>query len=50
LGYRVLAATGIGLADNQIPPYLNDIPTIQDIDRNGSLILHGAFAGLTYRF
>ncbi len=50
LGYRVLAATGIGLADNQIPPYLNDIPTIQDIDRNGSLILHGAFAGLTYCF
>ena len=50
LGYRVVAATGIGLADNQIPPYLNDIPAIQDIDRNGNLLLHGAFAGVTYCF
>ena len=50
VGYRVVAATGMGLADNQIPPYLNDIPSIQDIDTNGHLILHGAFAGLTYCF
>jgi hypothetical protein len=50
LGYRVLAATGMGLADNQIPFYFNDIPAIQDIDRNGHLILHGAFAGLSYCF
>ena len=50
VGYRLLAATGIGLSDAQIPQYLNDIPTIQDIDRNGHLILHGAFAGLTYCF
>ena len=50
LGYRLVAATGVGLADNQIPPYLNDIPAIQDIDRNGNLLLHGAFAGVTYCF
>ena len=50
VGYRVVAITGVGLADNQIPPYLNDIPAIQDIDRNGSLLVHGAFAGMTYCF
>jgi hypothetical protein len=49
-GYRLVAATGIGLADNQIPPYLYDVPAIQDIDRNGNLLLHGAFAGVTYCF
>ena len=46
----MLAATGMGLADAQIPPYLNDIPAIQDIDRNGHLLLYGGFAGLTYCF
>ncbi len=50
IGYRVLAATGIGLADNQIPPYLNDIPSIADSNRNGELLMHGGFAGLTYCF
>ena len=50
VGYRVVAITGVGLADNQIPLYLNDIPAIQDIDRNGSLLVHGAFAGMTYCF
>jgi len=50
VGYRVLAATGIGLADNQVPPYIVDIPEIADIDTNGHLIMHGAFVGLTYNF
>ena len=50
LGYRLMAATGVALADNQIPFYLNDIPAIQDIDRNGHLLMHGAFVGLTYCF
>jgi len=49
-GYRVIAATGIGLADNQIPPYVVDIPELAAIDRNGQLVLHGAFAGLAFRF
>jgi hypothetical protein len=48
VGYRVVAATGMGLADNQIPFYGNDTQAIGDIDRNGSLILHGAFGGLTF--
>jgi hypothetical protein len=50
IGYRVLAISGIGLADNQIPPYIVDIPAIADIDTNGDLILHGAFATLTFNF
>jgi hypothetical protein len=49
-GYRVMVATGIGLADAQIPPYLVDLPAAKDIDANGQLVLHGAFAGLTYNF
>jgi len=49
-GYRVVVATGIALADNQIPPYIVDIPEIASIDTNGELILHGAFFGLTYNF
>jgi len=50
IGYRVVAATGIGLADHQIPFYIVDLPEIRDIDHNGNLLLHGAFAGLTYQF
>ncbi len=50
LGYRVIFATGIALADNQVPTYVVDIPEIADIDTNGDLILHGAFAGVTVRF
>ena len=50
VGYRVVAITGVGLADNQIPPYVVDIPEIRDIDTNGDLILHGAFAGVRFNF
>jgi hypothetical protein len=50
IGYRVIAATGMGLADHQIPFYLVDVPEIAHLDTNGHLILHGAFAGITYNF
>ena len=50
VGYRVVAATGIGLSDNQIPPYVVDIPELAAIDRNGQLVLHGAFAGASFNF
>ncbi|MEA1951413.1 MAG: hypothetical protein U9N87_08515, partial [Planctomycetota bacterium] len=50
IGYRLMVATGMGLADNQIPFYIVDIPEIEDIDHNAELILHGGFAGLTYNF
>jgi len=47
-GYRLVAATGMGLSDNQIPFYGNDTQAIANIQHNGDLILHGAFAGLTF--
>jgi hypothetical protein len=50
VGYRVVAVTGVGLADNQIPVYLNDIPAIAAIDRNGDLVMHGAFMGVSFNF
>jgi hypothetical protein len=50
IGYRVIAATGIGLADHQVPHYVVDIPEIKMIDHNGNLLVHGAFAGVTYNF
>jgi hypothetical protein len=50
IGYRVLFATGMGLADNQMPMYFVDLPGIADIKHSGDLVLTGAFAGLTYSF
>jgi hypothetical protein len=49
-GYRLVVATGIALSDHQIPAYVVDFPEIADIDTNGNLLLHGAFAGVTFRF
>jgi hypothetical protein len=49
-GYRVVAVTGMGLSDNQVPFYGNDTQAIADVQHNGSLILHGAFAGLTFNW
>jgi len=50
IGYRVTVATGMGLADHQIPFYVADTPDLADIDSNGHLLLHGAYASTTYRF
>lgn len=50
IGYRVIVATGMGLADQQFPAYLIDLPEVGHIDHNGHLILHGGFASLTVTF
>ena len=50
VGYRVIAATGIAQADDQFPQYIVDQPAIQHIDNHSSLVLHGAFMGVTYNF
>jgi hypothetical protein len=50
VGYRVILLNGIAEGDDQFPQYIVDIPEIQHIDNHSSLILHGAFAGVTYRF
>jgi hypothetical protein len=49
-GYRVVAVTGMALADDQYPQYMTDIPEMQRVQTSGSLVLHGAFFGLTYCF
>jgi hypothetical protein len=50
VGYRLIVGTGIGLADHQIPTYIVDVPEIAAINRNGNLLLHGVFAGVTYNY
>jgi hypothetical protein len=50
VGYRLVSVSGVGLADNQIPPYLNDLPAVGNINTNGELFLHGAFATVTFNF
>lgn len=49
-GYRAIGMTGVALADNQIPFYVGAEDEWLDIDSNGSLILHGGFGGVEYRF
>jgi hypothetical protein len=48
LGYRVVAVTGMGLSGSQIPFYGNDTQAISNIQHNDSLIVDGAFGGLTF--
>lgn len=48
MGYMAIAATGVALSDNQIPHYLAAADELQEIDRNGSLVVHGGFAGLEF--
>ena len=48
LGYRVVAVAGMGLSGSQIPFYGNDTQAISNIQHNDSLIVDGAFGGLTF--
>jgi hypothetical protein len=50
VGYRVVAITGMGLADDQFPQYLVDTPEMGNPQHMSSLVLHGAFLGATYCF
>lgn len=50
LGYRVLGVTNVALGDNQFLPFLADAGGFADVKDNGSLILHGATAGLQFCF
>lgn len=47
-GYRVVVLTGVGLADDQIPQFIVDIPEIAAIESNATLVLQGVFAGISY--
>jgi hypothetical protein len=48
-GYRLVVASGVAMATEQIPFYMADFYGIRNIDTNSSLFLHGAFAGVEYQ-
>jgi hypothetical protein len=49
-GYRLVAVDQVALADNQFLPFLADTVGFGQPKTNGSLLLHGAFGGLVFRF
>ncbi len=50
IGYRAVGISGLALADDQLPAFLAAEQDWTDIDSNGSMILHGGFAGLEFRY
>jgi hypothetical protein len=50
VAYRVIGLAGVGLADNQIPTYLNDQPAIRDVHSNGSAIVSGGVFGTWFAY
>ncbi|GIW96149.1 MAG: hypothetical protein KatS3mg110_4190 [Pirellulaceae bacterium] len=50
-GYRAVALTGVALSTNQIPlDNIWTVDSVRNVDSNGSLILHGAFAGVSINY
>jgi hypothetical protein len=49
-GYRLVAASGVALATDQIPQYMSDLTGIENVDNNGHVFLHGVQVGLSWRF
>jgi len=49
-GYRVVGVSGVALYADQIPTDFSNLDVIRDIDTNGSLLLHGGFAGVEFCF
>jgi hypothetical protein len=47
-GYRLLAATGLAMSDNQFPQNTADMPALGELQHHSSLILNGAFLGCTF--
>ncbi len=50
IGYRAVGISGLALADDQVPAFLAAEMDWTDIDSNGSMILHGGYAGLEFRY
>jgi len=50
IGSHLIVISGIGLADNQFPACMANIPEFAEIDFNGELVLYGVSAGVTYNF
>jgi hypothetical protein len=49
-GYRIMALSGIALADQQVPFLQDDRFGISDIDHNSNLVLSGFMGGVTVTF
>lgn len=50
-GYRAVGVSGVALSTNQIPvDFLGALDSVRTVNSNGSLILHGAFAGIDYNY
>ncbi|MDA1054092.1 MAG: BBP7 family outer membrane beta-barrel protein [Planctomycetota bacterium] len=48
-GYRVVGVSGVALSTAQVPvDFIGALDSLRTVNSNGSLILHGAFAGITY--
>jgi hypothetical protein len=50
VGYRAVTATGIAQPFAQIPQNFAGLNDAADINRTGSVLLHGAYAGVSYNF
>ena len=51
VGYRAVAVSGVALAPSQIPrDYFDNLAGVRDIYSNGSLVLHGAYAGVSFNY
>ena len=50
IGYRGMGVAGVALAVDQVPSNFGDYYDAGNVDSNGSLLLHGGYAGLEYNF
>lgn len=50
MNYRLLGLTGVALIDDQIPADFANLSQAASVNSNGSLLLHGAYVGVTYAF
>ena len=49
-GYRAVAVTGVALPTNQVPQFFDDLSGVENINSNGSLILHGAYVRAEFNY
>jgi hypothetical protein len=49
-GYRAVGVSGVALIADQLPTDFSNVDVISDINTNGSLLLHGGYAGLEFCF
>jgi hypothetical protein len=48
VGYRIVAVSGVAVADGQIPRIFDGIQDVEDIDAKDDLVLHGGYASLEF--